>query len=117
MRGTRQYWLRLGLVSFAVVALVAVIVQLGSSRPSTASNPPGPVAAEPTDEGGDACEESADPKECEREGGYFDPRKEAKFERTIGEADRGGADNPAAEQVDNRAYPRHYVDDKLALRG
>ena len=44
----------------------------------------------------------------------FDPRKEAKFERAHGgEADRKGPDNPAAEQVDNRAYPRCYVDDRL----
>src|SRR6185369_6969970 len=65
-------------------------------------------------DGGEA--EDADAAErCEL--GYFDPRKEAKFERTVGEADRGGADNPAAEQVDNRAYPRSYVDDKRALKG
>ena len=42
----------------------------------------------------------------DRDNGYFDPRKEAKFERADGgEADRKGPDNPAAEQVDNRAYP------------
>ena len=50
-----------------------------------------------------------------RANGYFDPRKEAKFERANGrEAGRKGPDNPAAEQVDNRAYPRGYVDDRLA---
>lgn len=44
--------------------------------------------------------------------GYFDPRKEAKFER--GEANRRGPSNPAAEQVENRAYPAGYVDDRRA---
>jgi hypothetical protein len=35
-----------------------------------------------------------------------------------GEADReGSAGGPAAEQVDDRAYPRGYVDDRLAARG
>jgi hypothetical protein len=52
----------------------------------------------------------------DRPEGYFDPRKEAKFERAHGgEADRKGPENPAAEQVDNRAYPRSYVDDERVL--
>jgi hypothetical protein len=43
---------------------------------------------------------------------------EAKFERARGkEGRREGPSNPAAEQVGNRAYPRSYVDDKLAARG
>src|SRR3954452_7661804 len=42
--------------------------------------------------------------------------REAKFERTVGEADRKGPENPAAEQVDNRAFPRSYVDDRRALK-
>jgi hypothetical protein len=48
----------------------------------------------------------------------FDPHKEAKFERAGGEkeASRNGADTPAAEQVADRAYPRSYVDDRLAIR-
>jgi len=47
----------------------------------------------------------------------FDPHKEAKFERTRGdEASRNGADNPVAEQVADRAYPRSYVDDRLAVK-
>ena len=47
----------------------------------------------------------------------FDPHKEAKFERARGEeASRNGADNPAAEQVADRAYPRTYVDDRLAIK-
>jgi hypothetical protein len=47
----------------------------------------------------------------------FDPHKEAKFERARGEeARRNGADTPVAEQVGNRAYPRTYVDDRLALK-
>src|SRR4051794_36135348 len=50
---------------------------------------------------------------------FFDPRKEALFEGRGGlggEAHRG-ADNPAAEQVANRAYPRGYVDDRIARQG
>ncbi|HKO75402.1 MAG TPA: sialidase family protein [Gaiellaceae bacterium] len=53
--------------------------------------------------------------DAEWEDGYFDPRKEAKFERTGGEADRKGPDTPAAEQVENRAFPRSYVNDKRAV--
>lgn len=46
-----------------------------------------------------------------------DPRKEAAFENERGgEADRKGPQNPVVEQVDNRAYPRGYVDDRLALK-
>ena len=47
----------------------------------------------------------------------FDPHKEATFERARGEeASRNGADTPVAEQVADRAYPRAYVDDHLALK-
>src|SRR5262245_45642092 len=53
----------------------------------------------------------------DRAQGYFDPRKEAKFERAGREADRKGPDNPAAEQVDDRAYPLSYVDDGRAAAG
>jgi hypothetical protein len=50
-------------------------------------------------------------------GSYFDPRKEAAFERAKGsEADRKGPDNPAAEQVDDRAIPLSYVDDNRAAK-
>ena len=43
---------------------------------------------------------------------------EAAFEGGHGdEADRMGADNPAAELVADRAYPRSYVDDRLARAG
>src|SRR4051812_10673652 len=54
----------------------------------------------------------------EREGKYgADPRKEAAFENERGgEADRKGPQNPVVEQVGNRAYPRSYVDDALALK-
>ena len=45
------------------------------------------------------------------------PRKEAAFENERGgEADRKGPKNPVVEQVENRAYPRTYVDDKVALK-
>jgi hypothetical protein len=46
----------------------------------------------------------------------FDPRKEAAFESKGLEAGRKGPSSPAAEQVENRAYPRSYVDDRLALK-
>lgn len=47
----------------------------------------------------------------------YDARKEAAFEHNNGlEAERRGPQNPAAEQVEDRAYPRSYVDDRLALR-
>jgi hypothetical protein len=53
----------------------------------------------------------------DRDGGRFNPRKEAAFERAGGkEADREGPADPASEQVDNRAYPRAYVDDRRALK-
>jgi PKD domain len=43
---------------------------------------------------------------------------EAKFERDKGkEGRREGPSSPAAEAVGDRAYPRNYVDDKLAARG
>src|SRR3954469_17960787 len=52
-------------------------------------------------------------------GGFFNPHKEALFEGQRGfggEAERHADDSPAAEQVANRAYPRNYVDDRLAKR-
>ena len=106
------------IVAFAVMPS-GLLRQTNSSGP-TAANPTGQTAREPEGEepGCEAGEEAEDAEaaaECEL--GYFNPRKEAKFERTVGEADRGGADNPASEQVDNRAFPRSYVDDKLALKG
>jgi hypothetical protein len=57
-------------------------------------------------------------RDADREGKYgADPRKEAAFENERGgEADRKGPQNPVVEQVDNRAYPRGYVDDRLALK-
>jgi hypothetical protein len=43
---------------------------------------------------------------------------EAKFSRKDGkEADRESPKNPASEQVGDRAWPRGYVDDRLALKG
>ncbi len=43
---------------------------------------------------------------------------QAKFVRSGGnEAKRQGPISPAAEQVGNRAYPRSYVDDRLAVKG
>ena len=126
MARPRPRALFLATVLLAIGAIVAFAVmpnglfrQTNSSGP-TAANPTGQTAQEPEGEepGCEAGEEGEDAEaaaECEL--GYFKPRKEAKFERTVGEADRGGADNPASEQVDNRALPRSYVDDKLALKG
>src|SRR5262249_32023513 len=42
----------------------------------------------------------------------LDPRKEARFEH--GEAGRRGPTSPAAEQVEDRAFPLGYVDDRRA---
>ena len=126
MARPRPRALVLALVGVAIAAIVALAVMPNGLVPKTSSNstaaaPTGQTAQEPEGEENEACEageggeEAEDGERCEL--GYFDPRKEAKFERTVGEADRGGADNPAAEQVDNRAFPRAYVDDKRALKG
>jgi len=100
----RALFLALAVVATGAIVAFAVmpngLFRQASKAGPTAANPAGQTAQEP-----------------EGELGYFNPRKEAKFERTVGEADRGGADNPASEQVDNRAFPRGYVDDKLALKG
>ncbi|HZP15478.1 MAG TPA: hypothetical protein VFA96_06630, partial [Nocardioides sp.] len=40
----------------------------------------------------------------------------AKFEREHGKEERRGPKSPAAEQVENRAFPRNYVDDKRAVK-
>lgn len=43
--------------------------------------------------------------------------RQAKFERSHGkEGNREGPSSPAAEQVGDRAYPRNYVDDRLAIK-
>src|SRR5690349_6645925 len=100
----------LALVALATVAIVAFAVMPNglfrqTSNKSTTAASADQTAQEPKGEDGEESE------------GYFDPRKEAKFERVGGEADRVGPDSPAAEQVNNRAYPRSYVDDKRALKG
>jgi hypothetical protein len=46
--------------------------------------------------------------------GYANPRKEALFERRGREAGRTGPTSPAAEQVENRALPGSFVDDRRA---
>ena len=95
----------------AAGVLVVIVVGAGifgatlrrTDRGRDADNPNGAAVREAEGEG-EAGEEWED--------GYFDPRKEAKFERVGGEADRAGPDTPAAEQVENRAFPRSYVNDK-----
>ena len=49
----------------------------------------------------------------EKREAVFAPQGE---EPSSGEAARGGPRSPAAEAVANRAYPRAYVDDRLALK-
>ena len=112
MEASRRRMLRLVLVGASIVAIVAVVA-IGplQSGPPAPTNPPAANASSDEDLGANGPEEDGD-----REGGYFDPRKEAKFETTIGEADRKGPSNPAAEQVDNRAIPFTYVDDRLAQK-
>jgi hypothetical protein len=129
MGASRLRAFRLALVGVAVITIVAVVAfgpgrsggsdQATGGRASaapatgeTAAPATGKTAAEP-----EAAEpEGAQPESQEGANGYIDPRKEAKFERSTGEADRKGPSNPAAEQVDNRAIPRSYVDDRLAVK-
>ncbi len=107
MARLRPRALLLAMVAVATVAIVALAVMPnGLFRQNTSS---GPTAVSP---GGQTTGEP----EGEDSGGYFNPRKEAKFEKSGGEADRVGPSTPAAEQVDNRAYPRSYVDDRQALK-
>src|SRR4051794_24354997 len=93
----RRAWIVAGATLVVVVALAVVVLGTGGGQ------------SRDTTRAGER--EAVDPDRAE---GYFDPRKEAKFERAGGEADRKGPDTPAAEQVDNRAYPRTYVDDRRA---
>jgi hypothetical protein len=92
--------------AFLLIAGAALAVVLASGGSSQSRE----TAAERTGEGD---------RDADREGKYGeDPRKEAAFENERGgEADRKGPQNPVVEQVDNRAYPRKYVDDRLALKG
>ena len=94
------------LIVFALVLLVAMAVATRQWGHTSGSGSTAAREAQERGESGEAGEHEA----------FFDPRKEARFEGT-GEADRGGPDNPAAEQVDNRAFPRAYVDDVRAARG
>jgi len=102
----RRTWI---VAAAAVLAAIGVaIVVIGTAGGTGAKSDPVTRAGETERDRG----EKADP---DRDKGYFDPHKEAKFERANGgEADREGPDNPAAEQVENRAYPRTYVDDRRA---
>src|SRR4051812_38953897 len=98
MRNLLGRRLRLVLAGVVIgVAIVAVFVLVAR----TAS---GPSGGERASAGGEAGESEAAREREEHAPGKFDPRKEARFERTTGEADRKGPDNPAGEQVDNRAF-------------
>src|SRR4051812_49855231 len=105
LRG-RRLWLVLTGVAVVVIAAIVVVLSSNGSRP------PG---GERAGAGTGAGERAEAEDRGEREKGYLEPRKEAKFERTTGEADRKGPKTPAAEQVENRAIPRSYVDDKRAI--
>src|SRR3954451_16707676 len=106
MGNLRAHPLRLAL-AVVVILVVAAVAVLSSGSPG----PSGGERASAGSGGGDRAEARE-----ERERGHVDPRKEAKFERTVGEAARKGPENPAAEQVDNRAFPRSYVDDRRAVK-
>jgi hypothetical protein len=100
----QRLWMAIGAVLLAVVALTIVVT---FSRDDSGGD---------RDSAGQANREEAEER-AERPNGYFEPHKEAKFERANGrEADRQGPDNPSTEQVDNRAYPRSYVDDNRAKK-
>jgi hypothetical protein len=98
---------------------------IASGAASVAALALGLVILAPDDHDSDRAASACRVGEAEHEGdadrnaecahGYAEPRKEARFESAIGEADRKGPNNPASEQVDNRAYPRSYVDDKRTL--
>lgn len=102
----RRWWIAAGAACVMVLGLTALLTGLGTDR------------GEGGGEQASACRQEADHEDADRDAecakGYAEPRKEAKFEGSLGEADREGPNNPAAEQVDNRAYPRSYVDDNRA---
>jgi hypothetical protein len=105
----RRSWI-VAAVAVVAAAVVAIVVFAGGDD----SRDPGKATAQSTTQREEGRREEEE--EAEREDGYFNPRKEAKFERSNGgEADREGPDNPAAEQVENRAFPRTYVNDKRTL--
>ena len=111
MLKTRRSWIAAGAAAILVFGVAAVVTNTGSKQedhPQSACH-----EERDKDKGGDSEKE----REAECAKGYIEPRKEAKFESSIGEADRKGPNNPSAEQVDNRAYPRTYVDDNLSKKG
>ena len=95
MARPRPRALVLALVALATVAIVAFAVMPNGLFRGTTSNPAAPTdqtAQEPDGQDAEGCKagdggEAEDADAAERcELGYFDPRKEAKFERTVGEA-------------------------------
>src|SRR3954453_1860827 len=106
MGNLRAHPLRLAL-AVVVILVVAAVVVLSSGSPG----PSGRERASAGSGGGDSAEGGEEP-----ERGHFDPRKETKSERTVGEADRKGPENPSPYQVDNRALPRSYVDHRRAIQ-
>src|SRR5690349_24806243 len=97
----RRTWVAAGAAGILILGVTAFATTRGGS-----SEHPQASCHQERDGGRDA--------ECAQ--GFVQPRKEAKFESSIGEADRKGPNSPAAEQVDNRAYPRSYVDDNLSKK-
>src|SRR5690349_3372455 len=100
--------------SLALVVIVLLLAAVGCTGGGGSGDRAGSTGSGVERGGTDFSVEGEDEAEEERErpNGYAEPRKEARFESAIGEADRKGPNNPASEQVDNRAYPRSYVDDR-----
>jgi hypothetical protein len=105
---TFRWWIASGVALVAAGALTLVVTDNNEHRDGDHASA---FCRDSGDDDRDA-DKDAD-RECAH--GYAEPRKEARFETAIGEADRKGPNNPSSEQVDNRAYPRSYVDDKRSL--
>ncbi|HYZ30002.1 MAG TPA: hypothetical protein VE570_13150, partial [Thermoleophilaceae bacterium] len=101
------------LAAFLLIAAAAVAVVVAGGEENDRGEGVAGRAAER-----DCERQGKSEAECARDGNYAkNPRTEAAFENERGgEADRKGPQNPVVEQVDNRAYPRGYVDDRLALK-
>src|SRR6478672_2655181 len=90
--------------SIAVVAVLGVLGALTS------------VAAIVAADTGSGSSKRPSKEEAEGRFAEFNGLREAKFEGREGKEERRGPKSPAAEQVADRAYPRNYVDDRVALQ-
>src|SRR6476620_6723063 len=89
------------------VAVVAVLGMVGALTSMAAI-----VAAD----SGSGSPTHASSEHAEGRFADFNALREAKFEGRDGKEERRGPKSPAAEQVADRAYPRNYVDDRVALQ-